>query len=203
MTRERISQWRTGALAVLACVAALVVGTAATARGAADSDRAATVAAVDVAVPDITVVDMEGHDVALRELLAVQEPVMLNFIFTTCGTICPVMSATFAKVQTELKDSERAVRLVSVSIDPTHDTPEKLRQYARRMGARPGWRLVTGKLDDIVEVEKAFGAWDGSKFSHRPLTFMRPSAAAGWARVEGLLSADELIATMRSLEGGS
>ncbi len=202
MRTERIEQ-RLVRVVALACALVLGSGSAVSASDAGDGGMARTVAAVEVVVPDVTVVDMDGHEATLDDVLGVQEPLMLNFIFTTCGTICPVMSATFARVQAELKGSERPVRLVSVSIDPAHDTPEKLRQYAARMGARPGWRLVTGRLDDIIAIEKAFGAWDGSKFSHRPLTFMRPSAGAGWARVDGLLSAEELIATMRSLESGS
>ena len=102
----------------------------------------------DYALPDLSVVTMDGTRTTLLEELNSGKPVMVNFIFTTCTTICPVMSASFSNVQEKLGEESAQVRMVSVSIDPEHDTPERLREYAKRFDAGPQWHFLTGDLDD-------------------------------------------------------
>jgi protein SCO1/2 len=63
---------------------------------------------------------------------------LLDFIYTRCETVCSVLGAEFAQLQAELELDDR-VRLLSISFDATHDTPEALERYARRHGASPAW----------------------------------------------------------------
>lgn len=114
-------------------------------------------------VPEVTLVDRHGGEVPLRELLDTDRPTLLNFIYISCPAICPVMSATFAQVQRRLGDDAERVRMVSVSIDPEHDRPAALRDYARRFGAGPQWRFLTGTLEDSIAVQQAFGTYRGDK----------------------------------------
>ena len=144
------------------------------------------------AVPDVTLVDEAGRTVRLRELLAGDEPVMVNFIFTTCQVICPVMSRIFAGVQRELGGEAARVRLVSISIDPEQDTPERLRAYAARFGAGPGWTFLTGRIQDVVAVERAFDAYLGDKMNHRPVTLLRQRQDRPWVRLDGVASPADL-----------
>jgi protein SCO1/2 len=144
------------------------------------------------AIPDVTLVDEAGRPVRLRELLAADEPVMLNFIFTTCTAICPVMSRIFARVPAELGAEAGRVRLISISIDPEHDTPRQLRAYADRFGAGERWRFLTGRLEDIVAVERAFDAYRGDKMNHQPLTLLRPRPDRPWVRLDGFASPAQL-----------
>lgn len=144
------------------------------------------------AVPDVTLVDEAGRSVRLRELLAGEEPVMVNFIFTTCQVICPVMSRIFAGVQRELGAEAARVRLVSISIDPEQDTPERLRAYAARFGAGPGWTFLTGRTQDVVAVERAFDAYLGDKMNHRPVTLLRQRQDRPWVRLDGFASPADL-----------
>jgi protein SCO1/2 len=151
------------------------------------------------ALPELTLVDQGGEPVPVRSLLEGDEPVMLNFIFTTCTTICPVMSATFAQVQEELGPAREKVRMVSVSIDPEHDTPERLREYAERYKAGPQWRFLTGDLDDSIAVQKAFDVYRGNKMSHEPTTLLRVSQDGPWVRLDGIASAAQIVAEYRGL----
>ena len=152
------------------------------------------------APPDVTLTDASGARVRLASALGREGPVMLQFIFTTCPTVCPVMSATFAAVQTRLGPEAEKVRLVSISIDPEHDTPERLREYARRFKAGPRWLFLTGELNDIVSVRKAFDAYPGDdKMRHQPLTFLRRSAGRPWVRLDGLTSAAQLASEYERL----
>ena len=154
-------------------------------------------------LPHLTLVDMDGQETRLADELNRDQPVMLNFIFTTCTTICPVLSATFAQVQEKLGTEADQVRMVSITIDPEHDTPERLHTYAARFEAGPQWRFLTGDLDAIVAVQKAFDAYRGSKMSHEPLTFLRASADAPWIRIDGIASAAEVMAEYRQLVAGA
>lgn len=150
-------------------------------------------------VPDVTLVDVNGERVSLSEALAYDGPVFLQFIFTTCPTICPVMSSTLASAQGKLGPEAARVRMISVSIDPEQDTPERLREYARKFKAGPQWIFLTGDLEKIVAVQKSFDAYRGNKMRHEPLTFMRAGRGKPWLRLDGLLSATQLVEEYRRL----
>jgi protein SCO1/2 len=150
------------------------------------------------AVPDVTLLDQRGRAVPLRELLDTDEPVLLNFIFTSCTAICPAMSATFAGVQKELGSDSGRVRMVSVSIDPEQDTPQELAAYAERFRAGPRWWFLTGTLEDSIAVQRAFDAYRGDKAAHAALTLLRPAQGAQWVRYEGFATASELAAAARA-----
>jgi protein SCO1/2 len=76
-----------------------------------------------------------------------------GFIFTRCPTICPAITARMAKIQHRARGIEPAFRLVSFSVDPTYDTPERLNAYARKAKASPRmWRFVTGELGAVKTV---------------------------------------------------
>jgi protein SCO1/2 len=100
-------------------------------------------------VPAVELVDQDAQQVALRALLNVDKPVLLNFIFASCTTICPVLSAGFAAFQKKLGDDADDVVFVSVTIDPEHDTAQTLKKYSERVGAKPGWVFLTGGGDDF------------------------------------------------------
>ncbi len=139
--------------------------------------------------PDVKLVDANGKEVSLHDSLDGPGPVMLNFIFTTCTTVCPVMSATFSNVQAKLG----TVRMVSISIDPEHDTPSRLNVYAKRFEAGPQWSMLTGSLDNSIAVQRAFDIYRGDKMNHEPVTFMRKGPEQPWVRINGFISADDLL----------
>lgn len=154
----------------------------------------------DYTVPDVKLVDADGAGVPLRSELAQQDkPVILNFIFTTCGAICPVMSATFSQLQDALGPQRDAVRMLSISIDPEEDTPDALKAYAGKYGAGPQWQMLTGSLADSIAVQRAFGVYRGDKMSHQPATFLRAAPGQPWVRLDGFASADDILREVRQL----
>lgn len=150
---------------------------------------------------DYRLADMAGGETSLQKELDTDLPVMVNFIFTTCTTICPVMSGVFAQVQRELGPASDEVRMISITIDPEYDTPERLRDYAQRFGAGPQWQFLTGDPNDITAVQKAFGVYRGNKMSHEPATLLRRSRHDPWIRLDGIASAAEIVAEYRNLAG--
>jgi protein SCO1 len=144
-------------------------------------------------IPEITLINQEDKTVALSSLLKSSERVALNFIFTTCTTICPVMTATFAKMRQQLGTEADKLLMISISIDPEQDTPAALQAYAKRYQANPQWQFLTGDLEPIVAIQKAFNAYTGNKMNHRPLTFFKqPNQNNQWIRIDGLASSADL-----------
>lgn len=143
-------------------------------------------------IPNVQLLDDSGAAVTLQELLASDEPIALNFIFTTCTTICPVMTATFVQMQRELGDDAGRVHLVSISIDPEYDRPEVLDAYATQFQAGGNWTFLTGETNDIVRVLRSFDAYTGSKMSHRPITLLKRPDQDSWIRIDGLASGQSL-----------
>jgi protein SCO1/2 len=148
-------------------------------------------------VPAVALVDQRGERVSFPGLLDTDDPLLLNFIFTTCTAICPPMSATFAQVQRELGGDRDRIRMLSISIDPEQDTPERLAEYAKRFRAGPQWIFLTGSLEDSIAVQQAFDAYRGDKMQHAPLTLLRATRGAQGARYEGFASAAELLGALR------
>jgi protein SCO1/2 len=78
---------------------------------------------------------------------------IVSFVFTRCDTICPVISMKMARIQDKTFDVGKQVKLVSFSVDPTYDTPERLTQYATKYGADPErWRFITGPYDHVFKL---------------------------------------------------
>jgi protein SCO1/2 len=144
-------------------------------------------------VPDVTLTRADGTRVDLRREIDDGRPVILNFIYTTCTTVCPVMSRTFAQIQRRLGAGGDQAHLISISIDPEQDTPSRLTAYARQLEAGPAWRFYTGTQEASVALQRAFDVYRGDKMNHVPATFLRAAPGAPWVRLEGFVTADEAL----------
>jgi len=151
------------------------------------------------AIPDVKLFDQAGRRVAFLDLLGADKPIALNFFFTSCGSICPVMTSTFSQMRKELGHDGDGLRVISVTIDPDQDTPETLRSYAKKYSAGKGWSFLTGDAEKILEVQRAFLADSGGKFNHQLLYFFRAAGSKSWVRVEGLANAADLAGEVRGL----
>ena len=150
------------------------------------------------AIPDLVLTDADAQPVRLRELLAGDDPVMLNFIFTTCTTICPVMTKVFADARTILGHEADKLRMVSISIDPENDTSAQLHAYARKFGADSHWTFLTGRVPDVAAVQRAFDAYDSDKMNHQPLTLLRATPGGKWLRIDGFATPEQLAGEYRA-----
>ncbi|MDH5620449.1 MAG: SCO family protein [Gammaproteobacteria bacterium] len=147
------------------------------------------------AVPNVDLIDSSGQVSNLRSLLESNRPVVINFIYTTCTTICPVITATTLQMQKELFDDPGQPAYISISIDPDYDSARVLKEYASTYGA--DWTFLTGAQQNVITTLKAFDAYRGNKVNHSAITLMRPADAKQWTRVEGLTSAGELARIWR------
>jgi protein SCO1 len=166
---------------------------------AARALKRATRSSLDVTLPAVELVRDDGKAVLLSTELGDGRPVVLTFIFTKCGTICPVMSQTFAQVQSKLGAERDKVRLVSISIDPEFDTPQRLAEYGKKVGAGQQWHFYTGTAEASLSAQRAFEAFRGDKMDHTPVTFLRAGGGRRWERIDGFASSDELVGELRQL----
>jgi protein SCO1/2 len=153
---------------------------------------------IQARVPHVILVRDDGAKVDIGAELEGQDPVYLNFIFTSCGTVCPVLSQTISDLRDRLGADRSLVRMISLSIDPDYDTPPRLAAYARQFGADPAWRFYTGTPEASAAVQKAFGVLSRDKMNHPVATFYRPAPKQAWVRIDGFASAEQLEAEYRS-----
>ncbi|HEX4945514.1 MAG TPA: SCO family protein [Blastocatellia bacterium] len=145
-----------------------------------------------VSLPDINVLDQEGRKRNFARDLIKGKTVAINFVFTTCTTICPPLGATFAKVQT-LLGARQDIHLISISIDPVTDTPERLKAWRAKFSTQPGWTLVTGNKADIDQLLKALGGFSARKEDHTPTVLIGNEATNQWTRAYGLAQPAQLV----------
>lgn len=144
-------------------------------------------------VPDVTLINQDGTEVQLKEFLDSDKPILLDFIYGTCTTICPILSVGFSYFQKQLTGPSQTVRMVSITIDPDLDTPEVMKDYLAKYNGKPGWDFLTGKRENITEVLQEFDAYVSNKMDHFPLTLLKAPGQKKWIRLYGLLNASDLI----------
>ena len=153
---------------------------------------------VEYTIPDVKLVRDDGTTVELGRELDDGRPVVLNFIYTTCTSVCPLTSQTFADLQRKLGAARDSVHLVSISIDPEQDTPARLRAYAEKFGAGPQWQHYTGTAAASLAAQRAFNAYRGAKMNHAPVTLVRTAPGKRWIRIDGFATADQLLGELRA-----
>jgi protein SCO1 len=112
-------------------------------------------------LPNVELTTHEGLAVRFYDDLVKGQVVAINFMFTTCGNTCPLITEYLAVAQKAL--SERMghrITLLSISLAPEHDTPERLREYRQVRGVGPGWIFLTGRRDDIEFLRRRLGVYD-------------------------------------------
>ena len=144
-------------------------------------------------IPDVQVVDQDGRRLRFFTDLVKGRTVAINFMFTTCTTICPPLAVTFARVQQEMGTAVgNDVLLISVSVDPVTDVPPRMKAYMTKFGARPGWLFVGGSKPDIDALLGALGAYVSDKNDHTPMMLIGNEKANVWTRAFGLAPAGKL-----------
>ena len=154
-------------------------------------------------IPDVELLDQNGKKVHFYTDLVKGQTVVINFIFTTCTTICPPLGATFARVQKELGDKAgRDVRFISISVDPATDTPERLKAWGAKFHAGEGWTLVTGNKQQLDELLRALGASTARPEDHSPTILIGNDVRGTWTRTYGLAKSSQLVQIINDVAAG-
>lgn len=173
-------------------------------------DRGTTDTAKLRQIPDLPLLDQDGETIDFYSDLVADKVVAMNFIFTTCTTVCRPMGAIFAKLQRQLGErAGRDVHLISVSVDPVTDRPQRLKEWAGQLGAGPGWTLVTGDKSNVDKLLKSLEVFTPDFIDHSPTVLVGNARTGSWKRTYGLAPVaklsqliDEMIALDRdNLDG--
>jgi protein SCO1/2 len=141
----------------------------------------------NLTIPDVLVYDQTGRAVHFQSELIKDKTVAINFIFTSCTTTCPPLTTAMRAIQRQLADRiGRDIWLISISVDPGVDGPERLRTFAAAFGAGPGWSFVTGSKPDIDRLLKAFGSYGGDVGAHSTTMLVGNTREGRWVRTNGL-----------------
>ena len=144
-------------------------------------------------IPNTRIYDQNGKQLNFYDDLIKGKTVAINFVFTTCTASCPPLTATFSKVQQNASERKLDVKLISISVDPVVDTPERLRAFAEKYKVEPGWTFVTGDKAEIDSLLQALGAGITNKNDHTPMIMIGNDSVDYWTRAYGLSSPTTLV----------
>ena len=154
----------------------------------------------EVRLVDAELLDQDGARVRFKSEVLADDIVVMDFVFTTCTTVCPVLSAVFARVQGQLGERlGKDVKLVSVSVDPTRDTPARLKTYSSSHRAKAGWRWLTGSQANVKEVLVGLGAYTPNFVNHAPMVLVGDARTGTWTRLNGFPTEEQLLAKVNEL----
>jgi protein SCO1/2 len=126
--------------------------------------------------------------------------VVINAFFTTCTSVCPPMNRNMERIQQALGDRVGSdVLLVSMSVDPEVDTPPKLKEYAKKFHAGPGWMFLTGKKENIDWALYKVGQYVESKDDHTTIFIIGNETTGLWKKALGIASPNELVQIVQSV----
>lgn len=158
--------------------------------------------------PNTLLTDQDGQSLRFFDDLIAGKVVVINFIFTGCGDSCPLETARLRQVQKLLGERVgQDIFFYSISIDPLSDTPAVLKQYAERFKVGPGWRFLTGDVEQITELRHKLGLFiegvdNGRNKDHNLSLIIGNQASGRWMKASPFenpwILADQLANTLHN-----
>jgi len=143
---------------------------------------------------DIELLDQNGSTKRFYSDLLQGKVVVINSFFTECTNVCPVLMKQFTDIQNAVGGRlGSAVHLLSLSLDPAHDTPPRVKEYAKRFSAKPGWYFLTGKKQNVDFALRKLGQYVEQKEDHYNLFIIGNEKTGLWKKAFGLAKSEKLI----------
>jgi protein SCO1/2 len=164
---------------------------AASCRGGRAEQEGSVAARAAAPIPRVVLTAHDGQRVEFQDLIR-DRIVVLSFGYVRCTGSCPATTATLRRVQRALGDRVgRDVAMLTVTLDPEHDTADVLAEYASDLDAGPGWTFLTGAPRDVDALRAWFGLVDqrdpdAPRTSHAALVVIGDAAAGRWLLLPGL-----------------
>ena len=148
----------------------------------------------DIDLRDRDLLTQDGVEVRFVSDVIDDNIVVMDFVYTTCTTVCPVLTALFSQVQTQLGDSlGDEVVLVSLTVDAARDTPERLKAYSMKHRAADGWYWLTGPKPTMDDVLTGLGAFSVSFEDHPSMVIVGDARTGEWRRLFGFPNPDRIM----------
>jgi cytochrome oxidase Cu insertion factor (SCO1/SenC/PrrC family) len=119
---------------------------------------------------------------------------VISSMFTTCAAICPVLGQKIKAIQEAAGDRlGKDVHILSITVDPGHDTPAVLREYAKRFEAQPGWHFLTGSEENVKLALSKLGFQVETKDDHSTVVLLGNEKTGLWKKANGLAGTQALV----------
>ena len=149
---------------------------------------------------DVLLVNQNGEKMRLYSDLLQGKTVIINSFFATCQGSCLPMMRNLEKVQEALGDRlGKDARIISISVDPTVDTPAELKAFGKKFHARPGWYFLTGSKENVEFVLKKIGQFVADKQDHYNIIIIGNDRTGLWKKAFGLAKSDALMEVVESV----
>jgi protein SCO1/2 len=149
---------------------------------------------------DVALVNQHGKEMRFYSDLIKGKVVVMIPFFTTCTSICPPMNRNLQRIQDWLGDRlGKDVHMMSISVDPEYDTPPRLKSYASRYKAKPGWYFLSGKKANVDLALKKIGQYVNEKDSHSSVMIVGNDSTGLWKKAQALAKIEELLPVVESV----
>ncbi len=157
---------------------------------------------VRLKVPDLELLDQDGEKGRFMSDFIGERLAAVTFTYTTCTTACPILDGIFQQVQARLGDRlGKDIILVTLSIDPVTDIPQRLKAHTQKIKARPGWSFLTGQKQAVNGILKALEVYSLDLFNHPPTVFIVDGQQGLWTRVNGYPSTAKVMKELDRFHG--
>lgn len=166
-----------------------------------EDSKSAEQANVDVQLLDLELVTQNSRRVKFKSEVIADKLVVMTFIYTSCTTICPVYNAIFTQLQDLLGDRlGKEVILVTLTLDPTRDVPQRMKKVAKKYRAKPGWIYLTGTKQNVDQVLRGLDAYFADFVEHPPMTLVGDGKTGTWRRFNGYPRPEHLLTMIDDLK---
>jgi protein SCO1 len=149
---------------------------------------------------DVVLINQNGEKMRFYSDLLKGKVVVIDSFFATCQGSCLPMNRNLEKVQEALGDHVgKDVLIISISVDPTVDTPASLKDYAKKLHARPGWYFLTGDKQNVDFALNKLGQFVSDKQDHLNIFIIGNERTGLWKKAFGLARSDELVKIVESV----
>lgn len=153
---------------------------------------------------DLPLVDQNGKTVDLYKDYIAGRHIVLHSFFARCEGSCPVMMTTLQSLQKQLGARlGKDVQIVSITVDPDHDSPQVLADYARRVQAKPGWHFLSGSNAQVTTALRRIGQYADAPENHMNLIIVGNDASGDWRKLHGLGPLKEVVTAILDAVGAA
>lgn len=152
--------------------------------------------------PNVALTNQDKKTIRFYDDVIKNRIVMIQFMYTQCDKYCPMVTPNLAKVQRELaRRVPKQVTMISITVDPTHDTPQVLKDYAGKFHVQPGWQFLTGSKKDVDWIRRELGVYDPDekKTEHLNVLTIGKEPTGQWLAIEALAKPDDIVDTVLNL----
>jgi len=153
---------------------------------------------------DTVLINQNGERMRFYSDLLKDKTVIIDTFFATCQASCLPMNRNLAQIQEGLGDRlGKDVNIISISVDPSVDTPTLLKAYAKKLNARPGWYFLTGDKQSIELILRKLGQFVDDKNDHLNIFLIGNDRTGLWKKAFGLAKSEELMKVVESVVNDS